>query len=148
MWTSVQKECVLLPINGRVVILQPIMSNKDVRLSKISDCELHAFNMVLNYHSLFDGLGDGSISVESSIGIVDRYRTYEFLSINMVGFNEGLTDARASTATVKEDLGLMGMIVVKCRDNNSHCEFTTSSSLNIMFRPPKFFKCFNYVIIW
>src|ERR1700723_1396797 len=46
MWTSVQKECVLLPINGRVVILQPIMSNKDVCLSEISDCELHAFNMV------------------------------------------------------------------------------------------------------
>src|ERR1700723_3480779 len=104
--------------------------------------------MVLIFCSDFASLGDGSISVESSIGIVDRYRTYEFLSINMVGFNKGSTDARASTATVKEGLGLMGMIVIKCRDNNSHCEFTTSSSLNITFRLPKFFKCFNYIVIW
>ena len=63
------------------------MSNEDVHLPEISDCKLNVFNMVLNYHSQFDGLSDGSIPVESTIGIVDRYRTYEFLSINMVGFN-------------------------------------------------------------
>src|ERR1700722_17001943 len=64
------------PVDGRIMLLQPVVSEEDILSSEFRDCELNGFCMRLSIEVEFkmgsDNMSDRSSSIQSSIGIPDR----------------------------------------------------------------------------
>jgi hypothetical protein len=72
------------PINVRVMLDEPVMSQIDVGISQVHDCECNAFIMAIDCQLGDDEMRDNSLSVRTTIGVVDGNLNGGFMGRDLV----------------------------------------------------------------
>ncbi len=91
---TAKDDCAAFPIYARVVALKPVVSEVDVLLAEICNCEVDVFAVVSNRHREFYELRDIPALIAGSISVIDRNGNKRLSRVEFMLLDVHLIDAR------------------------------------------------------
>src|ERR1700722_16701336 len=83
-WTAVKDHCAFPPVDRRVVKFQPVVTKENLSLAQICDTKFDSLGVRTDSELKDDRFRDRTISVETSISIVDWDRAKQLPGVEAV----------------------------------------------------------------
>jgi len=90
-------------------MLKPFIFQEYISFAKIGYCKRDLFHMVSNLHIHFDIVYDISWFIQGAISIVTQDRSWVFLSLQFVLYNELLVNTWTGTTRINQGCSIIGL---------------------------------------
>ncbi len=102
--TTPKDDITHLPVDTRIMVLEPVMSKVYIFLAEVSDSEVDVLAVFSNGHMEFSNFHDIATPVSGTISIIDRDRDSHLSGLELMLLNINVIDRASSTPTIYECL--------------------------------------------